>query len=133
MLRAPQTPLTYSFSDPVHASRETNQPPHDWQSMYDTFGLSDFCALPLMHNKSVVGAVTLAFVAPPAETRAQQNQRYLAQSSGASTHQPASPLMACDEASMRTLGLLLSVLLVGQDMQLAQQVGLADAGWLATA
>ncbi|KAG2452287.1 hypothetical protein HYH02_003311 [Chlamydomonas schloesseri] len=81
-----------------------------------------------MHNKSVVGAVTLAFVAPPPETRAQQNQRYLAQSSSTSTHQPASPLMACDEASMRTLGLLLSVLLVGQDMQLAQQVAEILAG-----
>ncbi|KAG2443534.1 hypothetical protein HXX76_001886 [Chlamydomonas incerta] len=128
VLQLLQTPLTYSFSDPVHASRETNQPPHDWQAMYDTFGLSDFCALPLMHNKSVVGAVTLAFVAPPAETRAQQNQRYLTQSSSTSTHQPASPLMACDEASMRTLGLLLSVLLVGQDMLLAQQVAEILAG-----
>ncbi|KAG2497194.1 hypothetical protein HYH03_004783 [Edaphochlamys debaryana] len=117
VLQLLQTPLLYSFSDPHHASRETNQPPHDWQAMYDTHGLSDFCALPLIHNKSVVGAVTLAFTAPTADGRQRRSP-----APGGVASLGASPLMSCDEQSLRTLGLLLSVLLLGQDMMLAQQI-----------
>lgn len=133
VLQLLQMPLLYSFSDPTHASRETNQPPHDWQALYDSHGLTDFCALPLLHNKAVVGAVTLAFRAGPPTVgagsgpgEAPVKARAGATNSGGAAGGAAggaSPLMSCDEQSMRTLGLLLSVLLVGQDLQLAQQVG----------
>ncbi|GLC49341.1 hypothetical protein PLESTB_000208700 [Pleodorina starrii] len=138
VLQLLQTPLLYSFSDPIHGSREMKQPPYDWQAVYGNRGLSDFCALPLVHEKSVVGAVTLIFgppsppPPPPMAGRPPPPPPLLGPGGGAGGRLAAGMgvhhLVCCDEQSMRTLGLLLSVLLTGQDLRLAQQIGEILAG-----
>ncbi|GIL63359.1 hypothetical protein Vafri_17428 [Volvox africanus] len=120
VLQLLQTPLLYSFSDPIHGSREMKQPPYDWKTLNTERGLLDFCAIPLMHETSVVGAVTLAFGPPPPSG---QQMPQLSSGQPATSTGMAAYLMRCDEQSLRNLSLLLSLLLAGQDLNLAQQLG----------
>ncbi|GFR52708.1 hypothetical protein Agub_g15337 [Astrephomene gubernaculifera] len=117
VLQLLQTPLLHSYTKPLRAARDKDQPPHDWQAIHDTHGLSEFCALPLTHNKSVVGAVTLGF-----RTSAGDGRQQPSSPAHAGAASPTVPIMACEEQSLQTLGLLLSVLLVSRDMHLAQEV-----------
>ncbi|EFJ50234.1 hypothetical protein VOLCADRAFT_89150 [Volvox carteri f. nagariensis] len=130
VLQLLQSSLLYSFSDPLQGSQEIKEPPYDWQALYGTRGLTDFCALPLIHAKSVVGAVTLAFdpPPPPGQQAPGLGRRGGLPSVSSGPCFRAALLMRCDESSLRALGLLLSVLLAGQDLKLAQQVGDILAG-----
>jgi hypothetical protein len=107
-------PLRYAFNS--HRQQSVQEPPSDWQELHKAAALAEFCCVPLLMGASVVGTVLFAFAGDGPESSGSTSVR------PPSNRLPQPSFLSCDDASLKLLGNILTVGLLAQDLQLAQQV-----------